>query len=61
MLRYQLRLDNENYPKARHTIVTNLFNLPKWLVAMSLNEFSGQIETCQICYGPVLWSISPHV
>lgn len=32
-------------PNARHTIVTNLFNLPKWLVAMSLNEFAGQIET----------------
>jgi hypothetical protein len=44
-LRSYIRIVSNILPKARHTIVTNLFNLPKWLVAMSLNEFSGQIET----------------
>ncbi len=32
-------------PKVRHTIVTNLFHLPNWLIELSINEFGGQIET----------------
>ena len=35
----------EMLPNARHTIVTNLFNLPNWLLKMSKNEFCNQIET----------------
>lgn len=32
-------------PKAKHTVVTNLFNLPAWLINLSINEFDCQIET----------------
>lgn len=32
-------------PNARHTVVTNLFHLPNWLIDMSVNQFQGQIET----------------
>ena len=44
-LRSYINIVSSILPRARHTIVTNLFNLPKWLVAISLNEFSSQIET----------------
>jgi MoaA/NifB/PqqE/SkfB family radical SAM enzyme len=44
-LRTHMNVVTKELPDARHTIVTNLLNLPKWLITMSLKEFAGQIET----------------
>ena len=44
-LREYMDVVTKELPNARHTIVTNLFNLPHWLVALSLKEFASQIET----------------
>lgn len=32
-------------PGAKHTMVSNLYSFPNWLIEMTHNEFSGMIET----------------
>jgi len=44
-LREYMNVVTKALPNARHTMVTNLFYLPNWLVALSLKECAGQIET----------------
>jgi len=44
-LRAYMTVATKALPNARHTIVTNLFSLPNWLLKMSQNEFCNQIET----------------
>ncbi len=44
-LRAYMTVATTALPNARHTIVTNLFSLPNWLLKMSQNEFCHQIET----------------
>lgn len=44
-LREYMDVVTKELPNARHTLVTNLFNLPNWLIALSLQECADQIET----------------
>ena len=44
-LREYMSVVTKQLPNVRHTMVTNLFNLPNWLLKISHNEFRSQIET----------------